>query len=166
MKVLSIKCGLAYLVCAGIKTVENRSWTTSYRGKLLIHSSGNESDNNLRHPGTKIFSVIDDEKKMSLSEYFKKNEDGLYDVIKKDGAEKEIELLKKVMGYEDIPKLKLCTQAIIGEVDLVDIITNSDSSFAIKGQNHWIFENAILYNKPIVQVLGHLKLWEYEEALK
>ncbi len=42
MKVLSIKSGLAYLVCAGIKDVENRTWKTDYRGKLLIHACGDE----------------------------------------------------------------------------------------------------------------------------
>jgi hypothetical protein len=40
MKTLSIRQPYASLICRGIKTIENRSWDTTYRGKLLIHSSG------------------------------------------------------------------------------------------------------------------------------
>jgi hypothetical protein len=38
-RVLSIKNPWAYLIVSGIKDVENRSWKTNYRGKLLIHST-------------------------------------------------------------------------------------------------------------------------------
>ena len=40
MKTLSIRQPFASLICRGIKTIENRSWDTAYRGKLLIHASG------------------------------------------------------------------------------------------------------------------------------
>ena len=40
MKTLSIRQPLASLICRGIKTIENRSWHTTYRGKFLIHASG------------------------------------------------------------------------------------------------------------------------------
>ena len=40
MKTLSIRQPYASLICRGIKTIENRSWDTFYRGKLLIHASG------------------------------------------------------------------------------------------------------------------------------
>ncbi|MES2395853.1 MAG: ASCH domain-containing protein [Bacteroidota bacterium] len=38
-KALTIKNPWAYLIASGIKTVENRSRRTHYRGKILIHSS-------------------------------------------------------------------------------------------------------------------------------
>jgi hypothetical protein len=37
MKTLSVKNPWAYLICSGKKDIENRSWPTSYRGKILIH---------------------------------------------------------------------------------------------------------------------------------
>jgi hypothetical protein len=37
VKTLSIKNPWAYLICSGQKDVENRSWSTSYRGKILVH---------------------------------------------------------------------------------------------------------------------------------
>ncbi len=39
MKALTIRQPWASLICYGIKDVENRSWKTNFRGKLLIHSS-------------------------------------------------------------------------------------------------------------------------------
>ncbi len=39
MKALSIRQPWAWLVAAGIKDIENRTWRTSYRGPLLIHAS-------------------------------------------------------------------------------------------------------------------------------
>jgi hypothetical protein len=39
MKALSIRQPWASLIIAGIKNIENRSWSTSYRGKILVHAS-------------------------------------------------------------------------------------------------------------------------------
>jgi hypothetical protein len=39
MKALTVKQPWAHLICAGIKDVENRSWKTNFRGRVLIHSS-------------------------------------------------------------------------------------------------------------------------------
>lgn len=39
---LSIRQPWAWLVAAGIKDVENRTWQTSYRGPLLIHAGQNK----------------------------------------------------------------------------------------------------------------------------
>ena len=38
-KTLSIKNPWAWLIAKGLKDVENRTWRTNYRGKLLIHVS-------------------------------------------------------------------------------------------------------------------------------
>jgi len=38
MRALSIRQPWAWLIAAGVKTVENRTWATSYRGPLLIHA--------------------------------------------------------------------------------------------------------------------------------
>jgi hypothetical protein len=39
MKALSVRQPWAWLIVAGYKDVENRSWRTDYRGRLLIHAS-------------------------------------------------------------------------------------------------------------------------------
>lgn len=39
MKTLSVKQPWADLLVSGLKDIENRTWATKYRGKLLIHAS-------------------------------------------------------------------------------------------------------------------------------
>ena len=39
MKTLSVKNPFAYLICSGIKDIENRSRKTNFRGIVLIHAS-------------------------------------------------------------------------------------------------------------------------------
>ncbi|MBO4965935.1 MAG: ASCH domain-containing protein [Muribaculaceae bacterium] len=39
MKALTIKQPWADLIIAGVKDIENRRWKTSYRGRVLIHTS-------------------------------------------------------------------------------------------------------------------------------
>lgn len=39
MKALSLKEPWASLIAAGVKSIETRSWRTSYRGELAIHAS-------------------------------------------------------------------------------------------------------------------------------
>ena len=40
MKAITIKQPWASLIVHGIKNIENRSWQTNFRGRVLIHSSG------------------------------------------------------------------------------------------------------------------------------
>ena len=39
MKTLTVKQPWASLIVEGIKDIENRTWKTNYRGRILIHSS-------------------------------------------------------------------------------------------------------------------------------
>lgn len=55
---------------------------------------------------------------------------------------------------------KLDCSAIIGEVDIVDCIQNSDSVWAIEGHWHWVLRNPVLYDKPITNIKGKLSFWE------
>ena len=169
MKTLSIRQPFASLICRGIKTIENRSWDTTYRGKLLIHSSGKPLawptfdflprdfiKGYQRYYGTSINTIpkeyafyikwLDE-----LSDYyhlentpFNQPED-IKDRIKKYG-------------------FALPVQAIIGEAELADIVRNSNEIFAIPGNYHWVMVNPVLYEKPKMNIMGKLKLWEYEET--
>jgi len=48
MLALSIKQPWAWLIANGIKDVENRTWKTDFRGKILIHSGKNHSLNGMQ----------------------------------------------------------------------------------------------------------------------
>ena len=39
MKVLSVRQPWAWLIAIGCKTIENRTWSRNYRGRILIHAS-------------------------------------------------------------------------------------------------------------------------------
>jgi len=39
VKCITIKQPWAWLIAAGLKDIENRTWRTAYRGRLLIHSA-------------------------------------------------------------------------------------------------------------------------------
>ena len=45
MKVLTVKQPWAHLICSGIKDIENRTWKTNYRGRVLIHASADKKLN-------------------------------------------------------------------------------------------------------------------------
>ena len=40
MKALSIRLGWAWLCAQGLKDIENRTWSTNFRGRFLIHAAG------------------------------------------------------------------------------------------------------------------------------
>lgn len=40
MKAITIKQPWASLICEGIKDIENRTWKTNYRGRVLVHAAG------------------------------------------------------------------------------------------------------------------------------
>lgn len=42
MKALSVRQPYAFLIVAGFKDIENRTWQTRYRGPLLIHAAKKE----------------------------------------------------------------------------------------------------------------------------
>jgi hypothetical protein len=165
MKTLSIRQPFASLICRGIKTIENRSWDTKYRGKLLIHASGKP----LAWPS---FDYLPHDFVKGYQKYY-----GSSKTIPKEYAAfiKWIEELSYFYKLENIPfnqppdikerakqhGYALPVQAIIGEAELVDIVKNSKEVFAIQGDYHWVMANPVLYEKPILNVMGKLKLWEY-----
>src|SRR5260370_15561588 len=50
MKALTVRQQFAGLVVDGVKTVENRSWRTDYRGVLLVHAGLSRADLRARLP--------------------------------------------------------------------------------------------------------------------
>jgi len=145
MKALSIKQPWASLIAHGIKDIENKTWKTNFRGRVYIHASAgkvkfdNWYDSPL--PNNQLLSLPDN---WNACEF-------LYG-------------------------------AIIGEVDIVDCVINHDSLWAGKMEFYvcpdtglhilrksqkyiwnWVLENAVIYDKPILNVKGKLSFWEFEK---
>lgn len=117
MKVLTVKQPFAWLIVAGYKDIENRTWQTSYRGTILIHASAKPDRDMMQDLGP----------------------------FCKDAR---------------IPVPAIVNGAIIGQVDLVDCVTDDESEW-FEGPIGWVLDNPILFDDPI-PTKGALGLWEYD----
>lgn len=181
---LSIINPVSYLVCTGLKDVENRTWTTDYRGRIYVHSSGGYDypcvgEEHIPKPIIDALTEYDSKypERMTKDEvdaairrtsgtekaclqyvrWFLKTQDILrshygIDIYNEDGAGVKDAMKRRGFYYQNF--------AIIGHVDLVDIIRDSDSQWAEKNCYHWMLENPVLYNKPIENVKGRLRLFD------
>lgn len=135
-KAISIKQPWAYLICAGIKDVENRTWATKYRGRVYIHASAK-----------------------LVGQYFS---EGVFtaDQLNYLIQSKKIDLIEKVqlsaiIGHVDI--VNCISKARNGK--------GSDSIWAEPDCFHWILRNPVLFDKPILNVKGKLSFWDCSEYL-
>lgn len=135
MKALSIRQPWSYLICAGLKDVENRTWPTQFRGRVYVHAG-------LRQD----YAAYSDPTYRELSEEIKSllNFDQIWDWI--------------AYGQERLPGLG----AITGEVEIVDCITKSASPWFV-GPYGFVLANPVLYEKPI-PAKGRLGFWEFDNG--
>ncbi len=132
IKTLSIKQPWAFLIVAGYKDIENRTWTTSHRGIFAIHASGKFDYN--------FFDICSDHNACeAVREHF-----GLIENSRK------------------ITKNKHELGAIIGTVELADIKESSDSEWYYSGNFAWILKNPKPWVNVIPNVKGKLNLWTFE----
>lgn len=156
MKTLSVKQPWAYLLCAGVKDIENRTWKLpeKYKGeRVLIHASA--------------------DRKLDYGILTRKQYNGMLDNV----SFKETEF-----PFND----KLNRSAIIGSVRFVDCIINHPSIWAektsfsrsvilnndltVKGYRvkeekpiyNWVVADPIMFDKPILNVNGKLSFWDYD----
>jgi hypothetical protein len=122
VKVLSVQQPWASLICSGIKSIENRTWKTEYRGRLYIHASKKWSNVPLTY---------------------------------KQSTKVPFWMLRNIQN-KSLPIGK-----IIGHVDLVDIITNSESFWAQENCYHWQLENSLIFLNRI-ECKGKLRIWDYD----
>lgn len=174
---VSVANPLSYLICYGIKDVENRSWKTDYRGPLYIHSAGK-----VAFSGMPDFSAFDmpviSEFNAFMAEIEKIEEKGRYLGFAEHGVQvylkdeesvspkslAEYNLLSDVYNAsrEKPNKPFFLTNAIIGRADLVDVVENSTSEWAEQGAFHWVLRNPIVLRKPIPRVPGAANIWNYD----
>jgi hypothetical protein len=135
-----VKQPWSFLICSGIKDIENRTWKLpeKYKGeRVLIHASSDKKFN--------------------------------YDVlnIKQYNAFLDKQTFKSDdFPFAD----KLTRSAIIGSVEIVDCVINHPSIWAEYTRGwpsdpkviyHWVLANPILFDKPILNVKGKLGFWDY-----
>ena len=142
MKVLTIKQPWASLIVDGIKDIENRTWKTNYRGRILIHSS------NIPFKFSGLSDILTKEQFDSLKDKiapFMGNDCG--DII---GS---VEIVDCVINHKSI------------WADKTDGVTDSNTGEFIprrepKPVYNWVLANPIKFEKPI-PAKGKLGLWEF-----
>lgn len=174
---LSVKNPYSYLICSGAKRVENRTWKTDYRGRVYIHSSGGKNMNFV-HKSFLPDGLLEDTRALlerlgdnPTEAMFEQEAERLGDTRLDDclcfdkAMGKLYDLYRRAYGENleqsrDSKKFALVNFAIIGHVDLVDIIQDFDSGWAESGCYHWILDNPVLYDSPAVNVKGALRLFD------
>lgn len=142
MKAITIKQPWAQLICEGLKDVENRTWPTKYRGRVLIHAALDRRF----------------EKDSPFYENRILNESQISTVCVHN---KELQIFGTHLPYG----------AIVGSVEIVDCVINHSSIWAEKTEferchpdpiiYNWVLANPILFPKPI-PAKGKLSFWEYD----
>lgn len=122
MKALSIRQPWAWLVCAGYKDVENRSWSAWLRGRVYVHA-GLHEDSGAYGAGCELGPWI------------------------LDRLTPEAKAAWWRPFYADQHYFPP-GGAIIGEVDIVDCVTRSSSPW-FEGPYGFVLRNPTLYEKPL-----------------
>jgi len=175
---LSVPNPLSYLICAGIKDVENRGFGTDYRGPLYIHSSGRYALRGMPamedypvpviHEFNELFSSIQEVDQNSR--FIGIADVGVQVVLKNEDSQSErtvneYALLCEVyQQYRDNPrKPYFQVNAIVGKVTLLDVKHNAKSVWAEADYHHWVLGDAVLFSEPITGVrTTRTGLWKYE----
>jgi hypothetical protein len=134
MKAISLLQPWATLVVIGAKTIETRSWSTPYRGRLLIHASLGKTG-----------SIFQNDP--PFSKYIKNFNDLPFGAII---GEVTLTSILRVEDF-DLPDAEM------------NRLTLEEKAFGdySKGRYGWLLEDAEVYASPII-TRGYLRMWEYE----
>ena len=138
MKALSIKQPWAWLICAGYKDIENRNWRIGRNPRHGPFSTRDVANFRLALP-ERIY--VHAGKKLDMQGYYYIDEHPL--------LFKEHEgwwAFDRHWGYHDQDKDQY--GALIGEVDITDCVTKSQSHW-FEGPYGFVLANPKLYDKPI-----------------
>jgi hypothetical protein len=167
MKALTVKQPWAHLICTGFKDVENRTWRTNFRGRVLIHAG---LDRKLKPDYTR-------EQLNALYPYFT----GIGTQAKKYGVIiGSVEIVDCVINHPSIWAEKFictdkCPECGCSEYHYEDIIAtgyrvcrNCDQEWYTdvnygKPIYNWVLSNPILFDEPILNVRGKLSFWDCSE---
>ena len=138
MKAISIKQPWAYLIAAGIKDIEKRTWKCpgKYIGeRVLIHASKTQHE-------TPMYLLTDEQ----------------YDSIKQ---EKRIEINNSLEYGCIIGSIEI-VDCVINHSSIWAEKTALPEQLDNKCIWNWVLANPILFDEPILNVKGKLSFWDYE----
>lgn len=174
---ISIRNPLSYLVCAGIKDVENRTWKTEHRGRLFIHSSGPcdyQGIISLDDLPVKTYNeyhslcVAADEGRLesclAALPRWRLGSDGSLELVDFENEEsrRQIELISYIRKRNRSAMATFLSGAVIGHVDLVDIVEDYDSAWRTEERYAWILRNPVLFDQPYTGIKGQLRIFKQD----
>lgn len=142
MKTISIKQPWAHLICTprednpqlGIKDIENRTWPTKFRGRVLVHASACKKTDHIVSP-----EVFDWSRRNYQTWAF-----GCMD-SPKGAIIGSVEIVDCVINYPSIWAEKTSTRK-----DVINVITHN-----------WVLANPVLFANPI-PAKGSLSFWDFQ----
>lgn len=137
MKAITVRQPYAWAIARGHKPIENRTWTTPYRGPLAIHAAMRWDDDG---GGALLFCR---------------------DHIRAQGGTYPRNLASDA-PYSD----RGCVVAVVDLVGICSRSMDGEpcdcGPWAMVGQAHWHLRNPQLHHVPSVR--GRLGLWEWDET--
>ncbi|TDQ27647.1 ASCH domain-containing protein [Tenacibaculum caenipelagi] len=143
MKALSIKQPWASLIANGIKDIENRTWKTSFRGRIYIHSSLKKAGN--------LPNILTEEQAWYITSKVKEMPQKV-DYMPFGAIIGEVDIIDCVINHESIWAEKT-NGVIVGN----EFHTNRDTKIIY----NWVLANPVSYKEPILNVKGKLSLWDF-----
>lgn len=155
MKALSLKQPWAWLICAGYKDIENRNWRIGRKSQHGPYSSYHQANFTIELPMRIYIHASKSEPELQYLEKIER-------IILGNNVPPDVvmlnskifcppnEYLEKVIGavVKKEPINIMTLGAIIGEVDIVDCVTESKSPWFI-GKCGFVLANPTLYKFPI-----------------
>jgi hypothetical protein len=155
MKTITIKQPWASLIVKqdtknpgfGIKPIENRTWPTKFRGRVLIHASANTAE------FTDLLAVSSELYIYSCSlrdnhEEFKK--------YPHSAIVGSVEIIDCVLNHESVwaEHKAIVQRKIKGQKIFVEVPVYN-----------WVLANPILFENPIENIKGRLSFWDYDTII-
>lgn len=153
MKTITIKQPWAHLICTprednpclGIKDIENRTWPTKFRGRVLIHASAKPDYDIINTGNSDIYSVLEHHCFL-----FEDDIDAFCSVSAIIGS---VEIVDCVQNHTSIWAEKSEPKYLTTEIG---------RELKVKPIYNWVLANPVHFDKPIENVKGKLSFWEYE----
>lgn len=142
MKAITIKQPWAQLIVEGIKDIENRTWPTKFRGRVLIHAG---MDKTLMNVIPSSFLSVDQ-----------------IDLIKNvKFSPKEWDLYGVIIGSVEIVDCVINHPSCWAEKSEITI---GAMQMGVKPIYNWFLANPIKFPEPI-PAKGKISFWEFDEKL-
>lgn len=145
MKTITIKQPWAFLICSGVKDIENRTWATKVRGRVLVHAS-----------------VKPIKFKFDIEGQATAKEIQIYSVLNHC---EENNLFGAIIGSVEIVDCVVNHPSIWAEHWVTKAWHNGVRGGTCDVQCYnWVLKNPIMFPEPI-PAKGKLSFWEYTNIL-